>query len=329
MKKSIILSAIGLLLLAFGCEKPEAGYLSDNIFYNTNPFNVAKGITTYSKPIVGNGSTTLLNVELLKVKNEAGEDVTEAFTKPGNIVVFKDAINYKDSTLALLHEKLKDSLVTPFNVNYIGGRLEFSAATSYVAGGEYDIDVEVSNIKGTSVIENACKIILEKRDPLDTYNMNYKRIATPSTGELKLSETNDANITVDVEYIPGAENGSKCIYKFLDKNGDAFNPLTGQVTRRADDFPFFDTWNPWYPVVKTDTAFEQEMPNYEGVMFPYFTEFKLGDRNWVDISARYDWKIPAGNIEEIDEDLHGLISFDFSATGTFIITTQMHKLTRK
>ena len=47
-----------------------------------------------------------------------------------------------------------------FQVNPVGGRLEFSEGTLNVPVGEYEIDIKVSNVKETRVIRNACTIIL-------------------------------------------------------------------------------------------------------------------------------------------------------------------------
>lgn len=321
MKFKNILWAAALLFVVAACEKPEAGYLSDHIFYNTNPLMVQKGVTTYSTPIVANGSTAPLTVELLRVKNEAGEDVTEEFTMERSIVTFNKPITYQDSTLELLHASLRDSLVTPFEINSIGGRLEFSAATSYLASGTYNIDIWVENLKDAYEIDDACEIQLISQTT--TSAMNYKRV----TSEGGLYETSDSYITVDVEYIGGGLD-SKCIYRFIDKNGEPFNPQAGEVRRRSRTSPFFDDWNPWYEIQLTDTAFVQEMPDYAGLEFPYFNDLVVGGSNWTDTSARYDWRIPEGYIKDFNEDLWGLISLQYFARGTFIITTQLHTFER-
>lgn len=326
MKIKLLLNILAITLMIMACERPEVGYLSDHIFYNVNPFDVQKGVTTYSSTIVANGSTAPLHVELLTVKNEDGEDITEAFTEPGNIVTFAGTITWKDSTLEMLEAKLTDSLVTPFHINEIGGRLEFSAATAYLAAGSYQIDVQISNSKCAYAIEDACAINLTEVE--DAYSMNYKRVQTNNDDDNGISQTADSYITVDVEYISGGDK-SMCIYKFLDKNGTLFNPANNEVKRRATNYPFFDDWNPWYELVVTDTAFVHQMPHFQGIDFPYFSELVVGGDTWSDASARYDWKIPKANIAELDRDLYGLISFQFHSTGTFIITTQLHQFTRK
>ncbi|UII26164.1 hypothetical protein LVD15_23135 [Fulvivirga maritima] len=322
MNRNIILSIAIIILGVIACEKPEVGYLSDHIFYNVNPFEAPVGVTTFSSPIVANGSTSPLQAELVSVRDADGNDVTESFTTPGNIVTFTGTITYQDSTVEMLAAKVQDSLVMPFAVNPIGGRLEFSAATGYLATGTYYIDVKVGNQKGEYIIENACEIQLTEVE--EAYRMNYKRVTLIDDG---VNYTDDAHITVDVEYIGGGDS-TVCIYRFLDRNGDAFNPAEGEVGRRSSSYPFFDNWAPWYPLIRTDTAFVHQMPHYQGIEFPYFNDLVIEGDLWSDVSARYDFKIPEEYIEELDQDLGGLISFQYLATGTFIITTQMHTYTR-
>lgn len=323
MKKriKIIGCILSVLLCGWSCTKIAEGYISDHLFYQVNPLEVSQGVTTYSSPIVSNGSTTPLTVRLIRIKNEQGEDVTQEFTTPQHIVTYRDELTWQDSTLAQLEAKLQDSLVTPFNVNTTGGRLEFSAATSYLPLGRYFVDVEVSNIKGTRTIENACEIILQPVE--NAYSIAYKRISNDDG----FSSTDDADIIVTVTHEPGTE-GSWNIYKFIDKNGELFNPQAGEITRRSRTSPFMDNWNPYYPVQFTDTALVQQMPN-TGLPFPYFTTFVVGGATWTDTNARFDWMIPSGFLEETSLPLYGLISFQFYTSGTYTITTQVKRYSKR
>ncbi len=326
MKRILKVFSLGLLTL-ISCTKIDEGYISDNMFYQVRSLSVQQGVTTYSAPLIGNGSTNPLNVKLLRVKDSNGSDVTKLFQKPQSIVTFLKEITSDDNTLEKLSLKLRDSLVTPFQVNSLGGRLEFTAATSYLPAGKFTIDLEVGNVRGTKFLENICEIDLR---PVERpYFIAYKRVqhSRRPDNTFEYTGVDDSDITVRVEFTAGTENSST-VFQFLDKNGDLFNPKEGEVTRYRDDFPFFDTWNPYYPLQTTDTEFSQILPNI-GLKFPYFGQVRLGERNWVDESSRYDWKIPAGYLEEINGDLVGLISFQFYASGTYKITTQLHKLTKR
>ena len=134
-KKSMLASLLltVALLIIYGCQKVPKGFISDNIFYNINPFTVSQGITTVSTGLVIDGSTTPLNVKLLAVRDMGtGKDASGILLKLDTIRVFKGAVDYNDSTEALLNLKLKDSTLAPFSVNGIGGRLQFTQATKFV-----------------------------------------------------------------------------------------------------------------------------------------------------------------------------------------------------
>lgn len=51
--------------------------------------------------------------------------------------------------------------------------------------------------------------------------MYLKRVRDYSEGST-LNNTDDENIVIDVNFVPGTQEETKCIYKFIDKNGVAF-----------------------------------------------------------------------------------------------------------
>lgn len=324
MKKYInkisILAAAGFTLF-FACKRPEVGYLSDHIFYLVNPLRVEQGKTTYSSPIVGNGSSNPMQVKLTGARDEQGNDVLTEITTPRQIYTFVDQITYEDNTLEKLGQKIRDSLVTPFQVNSIGGRLEFSAATTYLPAGKFNIDVEVSNSKGTASLKDACEIELV---PLETtHDIAYKRL---NNQDGSIYYTDDANVFVEVRHESGTE-GSWCIYKFLDKNGTPLNPAEGDIIRRSLTHPYFSDWNPYYPITATANSLIHQMPDY-GITFPYYSVLYVGGSRWEDSNMRNDFRIPAGRLKETDRDLFGLISFKFYTSGTFTITTHLRNFTK-
>ncbi|REH00961.1 hypothetical protein [Flavobacterium aquicola] len=330
MRKNIIRAATvaGILLLAVACEKPEIGYLSDNIFYNNSIYYVERGKTTYSSPIVANGSSSPLNVELLKVKDSEGKDVTEVFKKPQNIKVYDQPVTYLDSTMALLNSRFKDSIVQPFRINPIGGRMEFTPATTYLPGGTYSIDLKVSNTKGEKTIEDAAKIVLTNSTGAP-YSLVFKRVRDYSDGST-LNNTDDENITVDVDYVPGTQEETKCIYKFVDKNGVAFNPKAGEISRWLPTWPWLNNWDPYFKPVLTDTAIEHQMPGLIGFTFPYFNVVVVEGQMWDQGGDALSYfKIPKGHLNEYNVNIQVAFAFRFHAQGTYNITVHLHKLTRK
>lgn len=329
MKKYIIVPVlVALLSIVASCEKPEIGYLSDNIFYNNSVYYVERGKTTYSASIVANNSSSPLNVELISVKDSLGNDVTEVFKKPEIIKVYSQPVTYEDSTLELLRSRFKDSVVQPFKINPIGGRMEFTPATNFLPGGTYSIDVKVSNAKGERVIENAAKIVLSESTGVP-YEIKFKRLRDYSPNST-LNSTGDEAITVDVQFVPGTEEQTKCIYKFLDKNGATFNPKAGQITRWLPTWPSFNNWNPWFPVVLSDTQIDQQMPGLYGFTFPYFNSLVVEGMAWDQGGDALNYlKIPKGNLKEIDVDIQVAIAFRFLAQGTYTITTHVNMFTKK
>ena len=169
-KRNILLLATSTLL-AWGCQKIVHGYLSDRIFYQVNPFVVQQGVTTVSSSLVADGSTEPLHVKVISLKDSLGNDADSILNTPRNIVTYTGTLTPADSTIALLNAKLKDRYVRPFNIAEIGGRLQFTAATTYVPAGTYNMDLLVSNIRGSETLKNACQINIT---PLtNTYNAGY------------------------------------------------------------------------------------------------------------------------------------------------------------
>jgi len=253
------------MLVVYGCQKVPKGFISDNIFYAVNPFSVPQGITTVSAPLVIDGSTNPMNVKLLAIRDlSTGKPVDQMFLSPDTILVYTGAITYADSTIALLNAKLKDSTVAPFSVNPIGGRLQFTQATKFIPQGQYNIDIQASNIRGSKIINNACQINLVSAS-VDSLNYTaYSQV--DSTGNNFYSDP-ASNLKIDIRRDAAGPN--KIILIWKDKNGQAFNPANGEVIPRPAR-PDFAGWDPYYPQVKTDTSLEFNYPG--GVpQFPVFS----------------------------------------------------------
>lgn len=330
MRKKITISTmlVVLLLVVGACEKPEIGYLSDNIFYNNSIYYVERGKTTYSSPIVANGSSSPLNVELIKVKDAEGKDVTAIFKELKTIKVYSQPVTYLDSTMALLNARFKDSIIQPFKISPIGGRMEFTPATSFLPRGNYTIDVKVNNVKGEKIIEDAAKIVLTNSTGI-SHLAAFKRVRDYSVGST-LNNTDDENITIDVNFVPGKQEDTKCIYKFVDKNGVFFNPKAGEITRWLPTWPSVDDWNPYFPTVLTETAIEQQMPGLFGFTFPYFNTAVVQGESWDQGGDALSYlKIPKGYLKEYNVNIQVAFAFRFYTQGTYTITVHLHKLTRK
>jgi hypothetical protein len=268
-----------LLLLAplsWSCQKITHGYLSDDVFYQVNPFYVQQGITTVSSSLVTNGSTDPLNVKLLKITDvSTGADADSLFLKPQMMRTFTGTPTSDDSTLDLLNAKLKDSTVAPFSVNAIGGRLQFTQSDLFIDTGTYSMDIQISNVRGTKTLPGACQIVvtpIATKDTLTYQSWSTGSVATgPFTGVA-------GQIPVTVTYIAGGAD--KIIFVWKDKNGHNFNPSLGEVNARVQR-PTFHDWDPYYPEVRTDTSIEYQYP--DGIPYlPVFANTTVGGIGWND-----------------------------------------------
>lgn len=269
MKLLYITTVIALVVTLCCCNKTDEGFLSNKLFYRSNPFNAAKGRVTTSAPLETDGSTQSLQVRLLAVRDKTGA-LSQAMTKEYEIPVYKGEIRSTDSTLDLLAKKLGTAMYKPFNVNEIGGRLEVTPASLYVDTGTYDFDIEVSNVKGMKSLNSIAKVRITPAVPFQL----VRQFANTSTPGQEITFVTQANYSVTVDRIPTGPN--KIIIKFVDKNGVPFNPKTGQVIPRATlagatglryEFKQFD---PYYAEEKTDTALVYQYPE-KLPTFPLFT----------------------------------------------------------
>lgn len=311
----LCVAAFATLLLQ-ACDKPQVGYLSNNIFYKVNPYNVTQGVTTYSSPIVGNGSTTPLNVELLRITNADGDDVTEELTTPYSIVTYKGTVTYQDTTLEMLYAKLSDSTVAPFHVNPIGGRLEFTMATSYVNIGSYFADVKVSNTAGTRELTNAVNFNIKALTL--PYEITYRAASTSTMGAEVFSSAPAPEITITHDVT--GEN--YIIFKFVDKNGAPFDPSAGEIIKRGDR-PTFANWEPWYDEVKTDTGYVYQYPQVPSM--PAFNETNLNGALWNGGICYY--RI-VGTYNDLGVNVNPVFTIRYNLPGTYVVTIKLTNVER-
>lgn len=310
-------------ILFYCCTKVPVGFLSDRLFYRTNPFVAVKGRVTTGIPMETDGSTVPLNVKLMGVRDKNAQPA-DKLTKEYEIPIYKGEVLITDTTLALLSQKLGVGMYKPFNVNPIGGRLEVTPASVYADTGTYDFDLEVSNVRGTKTLNSISKVRLTP--PVDSQIVRQFATTSPTTGEVF---TTQSAFVVTVQRIPGP---NKIIIKFVDKNGAKFNPRTGEVIPRVS-LPLVSTvglryqyrdFDPYYPEVKNDTALVYDYP----AKTPTFPLYTLNNAYTV------SYRIPA-----VYNDLNLNINPEFSVRlfpldvpyvdGTWIITNKINFAVRK
>ena len=303
-------------------KKPEAGFLGNNFLYLSNPFPGIKGRTTTSAAIQADGSTQPVTVKLLGVKNGAGQ-VTEVLSKEYEIPIYKGEITFADSSLDLIGKKLGTGMYKAFNINETGGRMELSPATAFVETGTYSFDVEVSNVKGSKIINNIAKVVINP----SVSSQLIRQFANSSAPGQEVTFTTQTNFSVTLVRRDGP---NKIILKFVDKNDVPFNPKTGQVLPRVSVPPTnlrydFRQFAPFYAEEKTDTALVYSYPE-KTPTFPLYT-----------INAAYlsSYRIPA-EFNDLNQNLNPELAFRLFPTdgipyvsGTWVVTNKLNFAAKK
>lgn len=303
-------------------KKPDVGFLGPNIIYLTNPFPGIKGRTTLSSALSTDGSTQPLTVKLLGVKNAAGQ-ATDVLSQEYEIPIYKGEITADDTTLALVSQKLGLAKYKPFNVNEIGGRMELTPATAFVATGTYSFDIEVSNVKGSRRIDNIAKLVINPSVP----SQIVRQFATSSATGQESVFTTQAAYVVTAERRDGP---NKIVLKFVDRNNVPFNPKTGQVQKRVSVPPTnlrydFRQFAPFYPEELTDTALVYTYPE-KTPTFPLYM-----------LNAAYlsSYRIPAA-VNDLNQNINPELAFRLFPTdgipfvsGTWVITNKINFAAKK
>ncbi|SER26335.1 hypothetical protein [Pedobacter rhizosphaerae] len=316
MKKIFIISSLSVLALMgilFGCKKVSKGFISDYMYYTPNPLIATQGNVVNSKAIELDGTTGPVTVKLLAVRNmdtgQPAPDMLKEFT----IKQFLGQITSADSTVALVNKKIVLKPALPLEVSEIGGRISLSQATANVATGNYVIDVRVSNVKGTRDILNACRIQLL---PKAHFALDAGPFFTTSDPDTETGFSGQSPLPVTITYDNKGPN--KIRFVFLDKNGATFDPSAGQVVTRGDRGNF-SQMNPYFPVVRTNTALEWEfidLPNG----FP-IKDGNNGTGNYYRIPARFT----------VENRNANPVFFGFKAlsAGSYTVTIQIPAITKK
>ncbi|WP_183575076.1 hypothetical protein HDF18_14045 [Mucilaginibacter sp. X5P1] len=307
------------IVLLAGCSKTPVGFISNNMYYSLNPFTVNQGITTVSNGLVADGSTTPISVKLLSVRDLAtGKDASGVLLKKDTVTVYKSAISSDDSTLALLNLKLKDSLLAPFSVNPVGGRLQFTQGTSKVPISSYIIDVQASNIRGTKTLKNACVINIV---PETADSLGYTAYSHSDNKFINFVFPPVSYMPITITHIANGPN--KFIFVWKDKNGKTFNPANGEVYGRPAR-PIWKDWDPYYPEMKTDTSIEYGYPG--GV--PQFPVFQVVNAySWAGYALSYYTVSGAHTNDGLNANTT-FTTYFYETTGTYIITISMLDVTR-
>ncbi len=236
-----ILKSFGLLLvLQFifqSCERPEIGFLSDNIQTPESVIKPPKGIFSVAALPIIDGSTYPLSYKITEVRDGAGMVTNELFEKH-KILIWTSAYNPKtDTTLELVNAKVKESEEPSLLLNERSGQLAFTPASYYLVNDKYVIDMEISNVRGTKSFKDFAKIEFKPFVPLEfpstsRFMVQLAKPATPNTFQnfietqvgpdsdnaRKIAEGTHPFISIKKISSDGAP-GLKVIFKVQDKDG--------------------------------------------------------------------------------------------------------------
>jgi hypothetical protein len=251
MKRSykILTLACAATLLFISCKKVSEGYLSENIRYQFPTIEVEKGVVKVANEnlIFPDGSTLPLNVKLLDIRDKATGKHADAWFQEYDSYRFTSPLTATDTSMELFNKKIMYGKFPPFDFVASGGYFRFNTGTKGIPLGEYEFDLEVSNVKGTKQIKNAATIIVKEPVPyvIDQAGtvLGTAKDGTPATHAYLAQNQR----TVTVEKIGDEKN--QVIFKLVDKNGKPFNPKTaiqnrlladGSILNDFTTFSFFD-----------------------------------------------------------------------------------------
>ncbi|MDR2130140.1 MAG: hypothetical protein LBP56_03055 [Odoribacteraceae bacterium] len=332
MKKEILL--FGWIAGLIACNPIEEGYLSSNIYYPKNPLAVSQGTTVFSEALATDNSTSPLHVELLDIRNVQTGQREPKWYGESEVAFWLDEVNpLVDTTWDQVLAKYSRKPYPIFQVNPVGGRLEFTEGTKDIPVGEYEIDVKVTNVRGSIVLKNACTIVLGEiadfmgaggdYDLWNTSNSSGRpepkitsRELTGADLEAFKAKLSAAGETFNADY-------GYMVLKVLDNYGNAFDwsggtdPFTGgEIRRRTDaDVGTYENRSPWQPMIYTADAM---IGTFRLVPFPLvearsssntriscYRIIPSATNKGVDIYLRFSWEILRMGVFEITYQLLG------------------------
>lgn len=308
-------------VLMQACKPEQIGYLNDHLRYSVAQIQVVQGTSISTDPLIANGSSTPMQVELLEVRNKATGAAVPEFLVSKEFSVYLAEVGAADLTLEQLATKIGTSTTPAIDVNSIGGKVTFSPATEDIPPGVYTIDLQVSNISGTKIYKDALEVNLIPMKPDSLF------AATASTSvigsESATTTMPGGEYSVTVEHRASAEN--KIIYMWLDKDGEPFNPADGEVIRRAT-LPSFADWSPFYPEELTDTAIVYEYPYFKGLVYPVKSRTTVGTSEYADNPVA-NYRV-MGDAVDIGKNINTASTARFYKPGTHIIRFKLNSVKR-
>jgi len=228
-------AVLALLLLIAGlsgsCKKYAQGFLGPYAQYPKTNYTVPRGQLYSSDAMNPDGSSGPLTVKLLHAYDSAGNMVDTLFTKTYPVTTWTAAFDFTtDSTDALVTAKQKIVQMPAIIVNPTNGVIEGNSATLYFPKGTYFFDLQLGNNTGTETLKRVVSITVADEPP-------YKAVPDLGTTYDKLYKVGNESVAksaktpiIDIERV--ADSPNEVVWKMVDKNGRAFDPLAGEIQKR-------------------------------------------------------------------------------------------------
>ncbi|SFB79152.1 protein of unknown function [Parapedobacter composti] len=318
VRLSTVSALVGTAVAIGSCTKVENGYISDYITYNIQTLEAVQGQVAYTGSLVLDGSTSPVNVRLLSIRDkETGREATE-FLETYDIATFQGEITAEDNTLEKLMTKIAIAKVPAIMINETGGRVGLTRSTTNVNTGLYTIDVEVTNVRGTKVLNEALDIRLL---PAVSHNISYQAMTTSDFGIEDNFIDASQHLEIEVRREPTEEN--KIILQWVDRNGTPFNPKAGEIIKRGDR-PTFSDWSPYFPEEVTDTGISYKFPN-TGLNYPLIRQINLAGSAWNDGIVYYR---VVGSATDINRNINPVSTINYHLNGTYTVIYHLKNVVR-
>ncbi len=278
-----IINKIAIVILAmasltWACRKIEVGYLSDYIKYQNPTLYLMPGTNTVTGPLMEDGSTMPLHVEMVEIRNsETGEVATDLLTERP-VTTWKEVYDWEvDTTMAQLEKKLEITDQPAFKLNEVSGQMTWNTNTMYAEGTNYEFDLKISNVRGSKIYENIGQVELL---PLESVTWNgqtrlqIKQIGADGKTTTVYSKfenmddlINGTSVAHQVNKL--SDEGAPGIIVHLrtvDKNDVPFNPADGEV---LGSWPGYNLPHLANASVDTEVLDDEIIYKFPVLPFPY------------------------------------------------------------
>lgn len=297
MKKILFITLLFPLWLSSCVKDITVGFLSPTgIQMREDTMVVVKGVHTVSAIPMVDGSTRPLTFEVMQVKDLITGQIATEFSQEYSIKLWTTPYNPdKDTTLVLVNQKLKEEKIYPLLINPVSGQLAFNAATSFIEGDLYGVDVKVSNSAGERYLEKF-GIAKFKDIPWEVPNnfgTYFWGVTSTSDTENRIEYINplpaDQMDAVKANTHPefhiektGDSDVVQVKLTFLDADGNAYPGEAVAKWPATDGSGYLNSW--FDNSVETQVLSDGVVFQFPTVPFPAFGRAYSGDRGSITLS---------------------------------------------